>query len=213
MPPVLNLSDLDLNGSYTYADYLLWQFQERVEIILGKVFPMGAPTSWHQRASTKVTGALLNCLAGTDCELFYAPYDVILPGPDGVENTVVQPDVCVICDSSKIQKRGCFGAPDLVVEILSPSSFKRDLNEKLRLYEHHQVREYWTIDLSRRLVLVHCLGTDGKFLPPLVSVDDEVLCSKLFPNLVLDLFTGFNSDVQEPEPFYGEYPESLICNR
>ena len=152
MPPVLNLSDLDLNGSYTYADYLLWQFQERVEIILGKVFPMGAPTSWHQKASLKITISLYRYIAGSGCELYYAPFDVILPGPDGVENTVVQPDVCVICDSSKIQKRGCFGAPDLVVEILSPSSFKQDLNEKLRLYEKHQVKEYWTIDLSRRLV-------------------------------------------------------------
>ena len=211
MTPILNLSDLDLSRSYTYADYLLWQFKERVEIILGKVFPMGAPTSWHQRASRKVTGALLKCLAGTNCELFYAPYNVILPGPDGIENTVVQPDVCVICDGSKIQERGCFGAPDLIVEILSPSSFKRDLNDKLRLYEHHQVKEYWTIDLSRKLVLVHCLGPHGTFLPPLLSVDDEVLSSQLFPGITLDLFTAFNPDVEEP--VYGEYPTSLNIGR
>ena len=207
MQPILNLSDLDLNGSYTYADYLLWQFQERVEIILGKVFPMGAPTSNHQEASARITFTLFKHLAGSGCKLYHAPYDVILPGPNGIKNTVIQPDVCVICDSSKIQERGCVGAPDLVVEILSPSSFKRDLNDKLRLYEHHQVKEYWTIDLSRKLVLVHCLGPNGTFLPPLLSVDDEVLSSQLFPGITLDLFTAFNPDVEEP--FYGEYPASL----
>ena len=136
---------------------------------------------------------------------------MILPGPDEIENTVVQPDVCVICDGSKIQERGCVGAPDLVVEILSPSSFKRDLNDKLRLYEHHQVKEYWTIDLSRKLVLVHCLGPNGTFLPPLLSVDDEVLSSQLFPGITLDLFTAFNPDVEEP--VYGEYPASLNIGR
>ncbi|MFM7327210.1 MAG: Uma2 family endonuclease [Bacteroidota bacterium] len=213
MIPILNLTDLDLTGSYTYADYLLWQFRERVEIILGKVFPMAAPSSRHQHAVAKVTGALSNYLSGSGCGLYPAPYDVILPGENGLENTVVQPDVCVICDQSKIHDRGCFGAPDLVVEILSPSSFKRDLDDKLRLYEHHQVQEYWTIDLSRKLVLVHCLGPNGKFLPPLLSVDDEVLRSQLFPGIALDLHTTFNSVVQEPEAAYGEYPPTIISGQ
>ncbi len=209
MPPILNLADLDLSGTYTYADYAVWQFTERVELIMGKAFPMAGPNARHQSASMHISASLFNHLNGRCCKVYAAPFDLILAGTDGREDTIVQPDVIVVCDPHKIQDRGCVGAPDLVVEILSPSSFRRDLNEKLRLYEHHQVKEYWTVDLSRKFILIHILGPGGKFLPPEISTENDVLSSRLFPGLALDLHETFDNFIKEPEPVYGVYPEGM----
>lgn len=120
MNEITSLSQLDLNGSYSYGDYLKWKFQERVEIIKGKIMAMSpVPNRLHQRISMKLTKAFLDVFDGHQCELYVAPFDVRFPDSNGKIKTVVQPDLCVICDPNKLDEKGCIGAPDLIVEILS----------------------------------------------------------------------------------------------
>lgn len=204
---IARLIDLDLSGSYTYSDYALWQFQERVELIMGKVFPMSAPGTRHQEALMNIYTALRHHLHNSPCRTFIAPYDVILPGINGKEDTVVQPDLIVVCDPNKIQERGCTGAPDLVVEVLSPSTFRRDLYEKRNLYEHHGVREYWTVDPSRTIILIHTLNSNGKFNSPELASTHYGLQCRIFPEFHLDLKATFDSMLREPVAVYGEYNE------
>ncbi len=136
---------------FTYREYCSWPNDERWELIGGKAYNMSpAPSRRHQEISFELSGILREYLKGRDCKAFTAPFDVMLPDfPIGKEDeidTVVQPDMSVICDSSKIIDKGCLGAPDLIIEILSPSTSKKDLNEKFQLYEKHGVKEYWIVD-------------------------------------------------------------------
>ncbi len=124
---------------YTYADYLTWGYEEMVELIKGRVFKMTpAPSSTHQLVCGSLHAILWNHLREHQCQVFIAPFDVILPIADKRREkatTVVQPDLCVICDPSIIEERGCFGVPDWIIEILSPSTSKKDINNKYEVYE------------------------------------------------------------------------------
>ncbi|MGB0880443.1 MAG: Uma2 family endonuclease [Polaribacter sp.] len=145
---ITDINQLDLNKTYTYADYLLWQFSERVELIKGRIFKMSpAPSRKHQAISREIEYQLVSFLRKQPCEVYDAPFDVRLSKKkkDKYVETVVQPDICVICDSSKLDERGCLGAPDLIVEVLSRSTSKKDLNEKKELYEENGVVEYWVV--------------------------------------------------------------------
>lgn len=142
-----NIDQLDLNGTYSYADYLKWQFDDFVEIIKGKVYKMPpAPTRYHQDISREIERPIANYFYKKTCKVYSAPFDVRFPiNGEERENaiyTVVQPDICVICDYKKLDDKGCLGAPDLIIEIASPSTAKKDLNEKFNLYESAGVREY-----------------------------------------------------------------------
>src|SRR6185503_18824286 len=145
----MQLSDLDISKTYTYADYLKWTFDERLELIKGKIFKMSpAPGSLHQRISLRLARWIGNYLDGNPCEIFTAPFDVRLPRKSKDDKdilTVVQPDICVICDVNKVDEKGCLGAPDLVVEILSPGNNKKELKNK---YEYTKKRVCWNIGLS-----------------------------------------------------------------
>lgn len=137
---ITSLSQLDFDKKYTYADYVLWRFQERVELLKGKLFRLAAPNVNHQRISRILTLRIGNYLEQTNCDLFAAPFDVRLPLPSHKAkpnkiDTVVQPDLCVVCDRKKLDKQGCIGAPDLVVEILSSGNSKREMRDKLELYQ------------------------------------------------------------------------------
>jgi Uma2 family endonuclease len=196
-PPVITrLDQLDPLGIYSYADYLLWEFQERVELFKGKIFPMAAPNMYHQRYSSRLTGPLLNHLAGKSCELFAAPFDVRLPDRqrrpkfDGDIYTVVQPDLCVVCDPAKLDLRGCLGAPDLMVEILSPGNTHKEMDNKFRLYEEAGVREYWIVEPTDKFVLVYALR-EGEFIGLRPYTEDWPLTSALFPGLIIDLAAVF----------------------
>src|SRR6218665_1287708 len=130
----------DLSGTYSYADYLNWQWDDMTELIRGKIFRMSpAPGSLHQRVSGNLFGLLWNQLKGKPCQVFSAPFDVRLPVKwkknDRDITTVVQPDLCVICDPSKIDERGCLGAPDLIMEILSRHTSTKDVRDKFDVYE------------------------------------------------------------------------------
>jgi Uma2 family endonuclease len=150
--PITSVDQLDPNASYTYADYLTWQFTEWVELIKGKVMRrMAGPTDLHQVVIGELHRRIANLLYRQRCQVRIAPYDVRLlkrgAATDAAHiRTVVQPDLCVICDPTKIEPRGCLGAPDLIIEILSPGTATRDWKDKFDLYEENGVTEYWIVD-------------------------------------------------------------------
>ncbi len=188
----MKFSDLDLTKSYTYADYLKWTFEERVELIKGKIFKMSpAPSSGHQRISSRLHLAIGNFLAGNKCEVFTAPFDVRLPRKSVNDKdiiTVVQPDLFINCDPSKIEERGCLGAPDVVIEILSPSNNKKELKYKHDLYQEAGVKEYWIIDPREKSVQIYLL-IEGKLLASghLFAEDNDVVTTSILPGFKLSL--------------------------
>lgn len=151
--------------NYTFADVLSWDEDERIEIISGKVFMMATPSRIHQKITGELFRQLANFLEGKQCEVYAAPFGVRLFEQDGdsEENvdTVVEPDISVVCDRSKLDKRGCKGAPDMIVEVLSPSTLRHDRLVKLNLYQQAGVREYWIIDPENRAVQVFLQDGSG----------------------------------------------------
>ena len=154
---------------YTFADVLGWDEGERAEPIDGEVFLMApAPSRAHQGISMELSRQFANYLEGKKCKAYHAPFDVRLfeqegDSPENVD-TVVEPDITIVCDPSKLDDRGCKGAPDMVVEILSPSTQRHDRLVKLGLYQRAGVREYWIVDPDSRTVQVFTLS-DGLLLP------------------------------------------------
>jgi len=143
---------------YSYADYRTWDDGERWELIDGEPYAMSpAPSPAHQRVSNRLSFQLTLFLQGKTCEVFTAPFDVRLNAAGDDEYDVFQPDLVIICDHAKIDDTGCNGAPDMVIEILSPSTACRDKLLKFNKYQHAGVREYWIIDLDSRTVQVHIL--------------------------------------------------------
>lgn len=194
MPTVTKFSDLDLNKVYTYADYLTWQFEERVELIKGFIRKMSpAPNRKHQKVSMNLSGIFYNLLKNKNCQKFHAPFDVRLPIPSKKKDTtVVQPDLCVICDESKLDDLGCNGAPDLVVEILSPNNSKHDLDTKFKLYEEAGVLEYWIVQPTDQNVLVYYLN-EGKYYGSKPFTIDEIVESKIFPDMKINVSDIFEN--------------------
>ena len=185
---------LDLNQHYTYADYLTWVDDKMRELIHGVVKMISsAPRSTHARVNAKILENLLFVVKRNKrkCEVFHAPFDVRFPEKgeiaDDKIDTVVQPDICVVCDSSKIDKRGCCGAPDMIVEILSPSTAKRDLTEKLTLYEEHGVKEYWIVYPESESITVFLLQEDGKYDAGNVYEFEGKVPIYIFDNQLIDL--------------------------
>lgn len=152
--------------SYTFADILAWDENECAEIIDGEVFLMAPPSSTHQAICFEIGRQLGNFLEGKQCKVYPAPFGVRLFEQDGDTPdkvcTMVEPDISVVCDKNKIDKYGCKGAPDLVVEVLSPSSLRQDRFVKLGLYQQSGVREYWIVDPAYKSVQVFTL--DNGFL-------------------------------------------------
>ncbi len=191
--PITSLDQLDPNGTYTYADYLLWQFTERVELLRGKIRQMAAPSVKHQRISIRFSRLLANALWQTSCQVFAAPFDVRLTRmrDDKAVKTVVQPDLCVICDPSKLDERGCNGAPDLIIEILSPGNSRTEMKDKFELYQEAGVLEYWIVNPSEKMIQVFQLNEQGRYigLPPVVEGD--ILTTPIVPNLEVDVTEVF----------------------
>ena len=161
---------LDMNRQYTYADYLTWLDGQAREIIDGFIQMMSpAPRMRHAKVNAKIfwnLGAIIRKNKG-NCEVFTAPFDVRFPKQgetaDDKIYTVVQPDICVVCDLSKLDERGCCGAPDMIVEILSPSTSKKDFTQKFGLYEESGVKEYWIVYPNDKAINVFLLQKDGKY--------------------------------------------------
>ena len=178
-------------GTYSYADYLTWQMEEVVELIKGKIFKKAAaaPKRIHQRISIKLAAKLYYFLEGQPCQVYDAPFDVRFPTSSKEDReiyNVVQPDICVICDPEKLDDRGCIGAPDLIVEILSPGNSKTELKHKFELYESNGVREYWIIHAETQDLLIYTL-TNGKYVPSILFTSGHVVESKVISGFKLDL--------------------------
>lgn len=200
---ITHISELDLNGVYSYADYLLWRMQERVELIKGKIFKMSpAPNAVHQRISGRLHirfGYFIeqNCKS---CEVFSAPFDVRLL--DKTKSfkankdvfSVVQPDISVICDKNKIDTRGCIGAPDLIIEILSKGNSKKEVKTKFALYEENGVREYWVVYPYEHLIQQFVLNNAGKYEHKDFFAEDEIFSPFIFPDLQIDLGKIFDAE-------------------
>ena len=184
---ITNIDQLDLvNGIYTYADYLMWKIKDRLELLKGKIFQMGALSLTHQAVSRNLTILIGNRFYNAPCKLFAAPFDVRLAKKGEKDNevyTVVQPDLCVICDADKLDERGCWGAPDLIIEILSPGNSKKELKNKYELYQEAGVREYWLVHPQDEYVIINVLENNQyRALPPFV---DKEVTSVIFPDLSL----------------------------
>lgn len=193
-PEINDLSALEPNAIYTYQDYLRWRFEERVELIKGKLFKMSpAPNRMHQEISGNLLVAFKTRKGKSNCKVYAAPFDVRFPNAsDQKVYTVVQPDLCVICDHTKLDDAGCLGAPDLIVEILSPSTADKDLKNKFELYEEHGVKEYWVVYPGVAVVEVFTLEKSGSYAPSKKYVKGEVVRSQVLQSLELaieDLFT------------------------
>ncbi len=192
----MTLADLDLNKVYTYADYFKWQFEERVELIKGKIFKMSpAPVSIHQRLCQRINSELYNFLKGKKCEVFFAPFDVRLPRKsidDKEIFTVVQPDICVICDPAKIDRRGCIGAPDIVVEILSPGNNSKEMKNKYEAYEEAGVKEYWIVSPENETFMSYTLE-EGRYVANRILVAGDIVTSTVLPGFSMDLEVLFAS--------------------
>jgi Uma2 family endonuclease len=191
---VLTLEDIDLSLTYSYANYLTWLFDDRVELIKGKVFKMSGPARLHQQISIHISSMLFNFLLGKPCKVYNAPFDVRFYKESRADKdiyTVLQPDICVICDLTKLDDKGCIGAPDIVIEILSPGNNKMELLHKYGIYEEFGVKEYWVVGPVEKTLLKYTLDAKGKYQPSKLFTLSERVHSDLLPGFELDLDAVF----------------------
>jgi len=185
---------LDLNRHYSYADYLTWLDDKARELINGIVQKMSpAPRLGHAKVNYNISwhlGAVVMKNKGK-CHVFTAPFDVRFPKHGETSynhiDTVVQPDICVICDLSKLDENGCLGAPDMIVEVLSPSTAKKDWNEKFTLYEENGVREYWIVHPTDKTIHTFILQSDGKYDAGNIYEREGQVPVHIFNNHLIDL--------------------------
>jgi Uma2 family endonuclease len=190
--PVL---DLDLTKRYTYADYLTWIDFRLRELINGFIHLVKAPLRVHQRVSGKLYYTIDDFIRKNNgqCHVYHLPFAVRFPIEDSKEDNkiynVFLPDICVVCDLSKLDDQGCLGAPDLVIEILSPSTARNDWNRKFGVYEKAGVREYWIVSPKGKTVNVFILQPNGEY-----DWGSEYDCTQKIP---VHIFEGLEIDLQE----------------
>lgn len=177
--------------TYTYAEYLKWTDNEKYELIDGIPHLMTpGPNRTHQLISMELSRQISNYLKNKDCEVYAAPFDVRLPKGDEEEGdieTVVQPDIVVVCDKSKLDDKGCLGSPDLIMEIVSPSTASMDYIKKLNLYEESGVKEYWIIHPVDKIIMIYKNTENGKYGRPEVYQIDEKIKVGIFDDLMINL--------------------------
>ncbi len=183
--------------TFAYRDYLSWPENYRVELLDGAVFDMSPePSRRHQQVSGELFKQIAVFLTGKPCEVYSAPFDVRLPDEEEADDevrTVVQPDILVVCDESKLDERGCRGAPDVVVEVVSPATAARDQIYKVRVYEKAGVREYWIVHPVDNLITVRRLSPSGNYDVPKLIEGKGALEVGVLPGLVIDLDAVFDS--------------------
>ncbi len=192
---ITDFNQLDLSKKYTYADYMTWMFEDRVELFKGWVKKMSpAPNMSHQRISWNLAGKIAHYMDSIQCAAFSAPFDVRLMGKSKSEKakedssvyTVVQPDICVICDKSKLDERGCIGAPDWIIEIVSPGNTKREIDDKFEIYQENGVKEYWIVQPTDETVTVFDLKEQLFQFRKIYNNVDEASVG-IFPGFKIDL--------------------------
>lgn len=199
----MGISALTPETIYTYGHVLAWSEHERWEIIQGVPYAMTpAPTIRHQEVAGALYRILGNYLLGRACRVFIAPLDVLLTEGHELDEqiqTVIQPDVFVVCDKSKLDERRCKGAPDLIIEVLSPTTARKDRREKFLLYEKHGVKEYWLVEPDSKLITAFILKDDQYGRPNIYS-DEEEMKTSVFPDLIVNLAEVFaNIDAKEED--------------
>jgi Uma2 family endonuclease len=176
-------------GRFTYGDYCTWPDEERWELIDGVAYAMSpAPPRGHQEVVVELVTQIRVFLRGKPCRVYVAPFDVRLSDQDEADAqvpTVVQPDLAVICDPAKLDARGCRGAPDWVIEILSPSTASKDWIQKRHAYERHGVREYWLVHPVDRVLTIYRREGDSFGSPDIQAIEGSTVVQVL-EGLVID---------------------------
>lgn len=204
MPKITHIEQLDLNQTYSYADYLTWQLNEAVELIKGKIMLMSpAPNIRHQDISMNLSRYLSAYFNHKKCRVYAAPLDVrlydrkksLLASQD--IHTVVQPDLCVICHPEILDKQGCNGAPDWIIEILSKGNSKRELHIKYDLYQESGVIEYWLVYPEHQAIHQFVLDENQRYQLKKMYTNDDMASPHLFPDLVIDVNEVFESWMED----------------
>jgi Uma2 family endonuclease len=188
---------------FTYADYYRWPEDERWELIDGEAYAMAAPSRAHQTVVGELFRQIANYLIGKPCQPFIAPFDVRLPNREEADDevtTVVQPDISVICDPDKLDDRGCRGAPDWVIEVLSPSTAAKDQIEKLAVYERVGVREVWLVHPTDHVLSIYTQGENRRYGKPAIHETIGTLTPGLFPDLLIEWGLVFPDATAQPSP-------------
>lgn len=186
---------LPLENRYTLADALTWEEDKRIELIYGGPVMMSPPVRAHQKASIELLAQLHDYLKGKKCEVYHAPFAVRPFERDGDSpedvDTLVEPDITVVCDPSKLDDIGCKGAPDLIMEILSPSTQRHDKLTKFNLYQRAGVREYWIVDPASKSVQVFVLE-DGHYAAKDFGASGDKLKVNILEGCAIDLSQVFS---------------------
>lgn len=176
---------------FSYADYLTWKDDQRWELISGEPMLMSpAPNRMHQTVLRRLGYQIEHYLLDKTCELFFAPFDVRLEEAcisDKNAFHVVQPDLLVVCDPSRLVSHGCIGAPDWIIEIISQSTASQDHIVKRAIYERFGVKEYWIIQPPDQLVMVYSLTAEGCYGKPAVYSESDIITVGILPELQIDL--------------------------
>lgn len=176
---------------YAYADYLTWPEDERWEIIDGIAYMQAAPSPTHQEILVGLLAQLYDHLSGQPCKVYPAPFCVRLMKDEEKKNedikNVVEPDITIVCDKSNLDETGYNGAPDMIIEIISPSTIKMDRFIKFNSYEKAGVREYWIVEPAGKLVNVFTLQADQRYGRPETYTEDDEIKVSIFPDLIIDL--------------------------
>ena len=177
------------HAEFSYGDYRRWPDDERWELIDGEAYAMAAPGLTHQAVVGELFREIANYLIDKPCRPFIAPFDVRLPRRQEADNdvtTVLQPDISVICDPDKLDERGCRGAPDWVIEVLSPSTAAKDQIQKLAVYERAGVEEVWLVHPTDRVVTIYSLNAERCYGKPAIHETTGTLATDLFPDLKIE---------------------------
>ena len=188
---------IDPIKTYTYKDYMLYDENERIEIIDGTIYNMSpAPSRIHQKLITEILFKLRSYIEANNgsCEVYPAPFDVILKNDDEIIEdckNIIQPDISVICDKNKLTDKGCTGSPDMIVEVVSPYNPNNDFIRKLNLYDKYKVKEYWIVNPTKKNIFVYKLDEKESYgMPDIYTFEDKVKVG-IYDDLEID-FNSFN---------------------
>ncbi|SHF85917.1 Endonuclease, Uma2 family (restriction endonuclease fold) [Caldanaerobius fijiensis DSM 17918] len=175
---------------YTYEDYLKWDDNNRYELIEGVPYLLASPSVLHQTVVGNIYFRFKGCLNDRKCKVFTAPLDVLLPQNEHIEekdiDVVVQPDIFIVCDESKIKGgKNCKGAPDMIIEVLSPATASRDFITKQNLYERAGVKEYWVVSPEEKNIVVFRMDERMKYNTYGIYGEDSVVEVRIFPDLTI----------------------------
>lgn len=177
---------------YAYADYLSWPEDERVEIIDGDPYLLAAPSRIHQKVLSELHRQIANFLVGKEYEVYPAPFHVVLDLEENNSNeediqNVFEPDITIVCDTSKLDDAGCKGTPDMIVEVISPSTARHDKIVKFNKYEQAGVKEYWIIEPQEKIVSVFTLQENRRYGRPSLYTNEDRVQVTIFDELIIDL--------------------------